>query len=130
MTSPDAEHVFWAWSGRAVFAGLAASVIWYGRQLWKQAHETLPAQLNELYRSLAKDYVTRPELMKLENDLKTVIKEHAQTQTEQRKQMHDENSSKLDTIGTDVRALRVLCAEDLRRAHNRIDEHISRHHTK
>lgn len=124
MTDPEQE--FWAWAGRGILTALVGGFVWLVGWMWHRIHSAIPSELDGINERLRDKYATKDALVKLETDLKEAIAE----QSKQRKEMHDENGKKLDTIREDISELRQIILEGERRSHARIDEHINRHHAK
>jgi low affinity Fe/Cu permease len=124
MTTDEQSLLAWALKSLAVAA--TGGVVWVWSWLWNGVHKDIPAQQAALNERLNREFVTKEAFVRLENDIKETFRELA----ERRKEMHEDTNRKLDTIITDMRALREVCSEDVRKAHQRIDEHIDRHHTK
>ena len=122
----EPEQQFFAWAGRGLLAALVGGAVWLWAWVWNRVHKGIPAELEALRAHLVDDYARKDQVIMLEKSLRDALQAH----TEQRKEMHDENARKLDTISADIRGLREQISTELRTAHQRIDDHIDRQHSK
>lgn len=122
----EPEQQFFAWAGKGLLAAIVAGVVWLWTWLWNRVHKGIPAELEAMRKRLSDDYATKEQVIMLETSLRDALR----AQTEQRKEMHDENARKLDTISEDIRGLRDQISTELRATHQRMDDHIDRQHSK
>jgi hypothetical protein len=128
----DHEREFFAWAGKPLLGLLAGAATfawaWLGKVLWDRS-EKLPKDLAAL-NERCNGFATRDSLMRLKDELRDEVRELGKDMSQQRREMHSENTEKLDTILEEGRTREDMYMNEIRELHRRMNEHIEKHHTR